>query len=421
MNKADIIALIESITPESSEEDVKAAYAQLTDTKGIKKVYILNAAQRQFNLTTLTGVTVLGSFERDDLARVTLAARHGIFDFGHLVHARKTPDGKEEGSYTWPEPALVMEAVTAAYEGRYNDIDLAAMLPRPEDVGGKVPTVPFKAVCPKSAGASGASRKAVREAPTPSDAETPAIVRPDPTPKPSKKTATTQEVPVTAPSPAFDFSTLAPEVAAAVADLVVPGIQRCFSVLGRALHAQAHVMTVLLTRQDNLAERIELVGSCILPDFEVDEMPEAPVDALQVIISAARTLMGDIEDLDQAMPRVDVQEKEEEEEPVAPVVKKTAAPPVEQKAAAQPEVKKPEVKKAAGAGQYSTADLEAIDEGQLDLTRVDFSDDKLRAEYPVSILKKIIVAFGEVPGAPTRGMLVNRVLALAKREGLLTE
>ena len=411
MKKKEVLDIIEGVTPESTTEEAQEAYKTLTETKGVNKVYVVNAAQKVFDLGTVSGMKVLSSFDRADLVRVTVAARHGVFDFGALVFPRKTPDGKEEGTYTYPKPEKIMAAIEAAYDEEYEKIDIDDLLPPANEVGGKVPKVSFKKVVPKGKAPRKSSSSKKEDKPKPAAAETP----------------TPQEEPVadkpapdkdTRPHPTahvdLDLEGLSDDVATKVAHLLAPGIQRSFAVVGKGQHAAAHVFTSILQRQDALAETLEVLGCYLDPEFEGAEFPEAPVNALQSLIASARTLVGEENVVDAEVPDekpVKAPPKEEVEE------KPVKAPPKEE---ASTKEEAPEKKKAEPSGDlYSSADLEDIDAGDIDLRRVNFSEDMLRAEYGVPVLKKIIEAFGEVPGAPTRGLLVNRVLSLAKRDQLL--
>jgi hypothetical protein len=65
---------------------------------------------------------------------------------------------------------------------------------------------------------------------------------------------------------------------------------------------------------------------------------------------------------------------------------------------------------------YTEADIAALQPGELDVSRVDYSNEAIRIHgYSIGSLKKIIEAYGEHPGVPVRGAYANRVASLNER------
>lgn len=406
MKKPEVLQLVNNITPDTPPEEVAAAAETLRSAKGLNKVFIVNAAQEVFDLKTVSGMKVLSEFNRDNLVRVVLARQSGVFDFASVVFPRKDPSGREEGSYTWPSEDLVMAAIDLAYEGRFAEIDIDGLMPDPQHVGGKPVTVPLKQLCPRAAGStkSGTARKprAPRAA---AAADT----------QPETPTTPVQETSVPPTTQTLDND----EIARAVASLIVPGIGRGFAAQGEALHAIAHVLTVTLQRQEELADRQYILACYLDPNAELPDLTEAPTGALQALIGASNRLRG----ADSAPVYEEVEGAVSAPEAYADTSAyeasgEEAAPPPPAKTETKKAAPKAEAKAAPVGDLYTEADVQALGESEIDLRRVDYSDQALRFDgYGIGSLKKILVAFGETPGAPTRGAIANRIIALAKRDG----
>jgi hypothetical protein len=430
VKKTDVLDLVESITPESETEAVEAAYETLTNTKGLKGIFIVNAAQKTFDLTGVSGMALLSGLDRQNLVRILLAARHGVFDFGALVFPRKTPDGKDEGTYTWPDEARVMAAIEAAYNENYDQIDFDALLPDPKDIGGKAPSVSFKKVFPKGSAPRKASPPKEDKPPAPSPAEEAAKEEPMPKSAPEKdapeKDAPDQTLRVQ--DTHIDLEAMAHVISTRTARLLAPGMQRSFAVVGRALHAEAYIMTAVLKRQDEIYELISLLGNYLDPNFEETELSEAPVRALTELIEAARILTEEADlpapsptDLTVSPKTLDDVAGPSHEDDDGEAAGEGEKEPVQVSSPSKPPTKAQEPKRAAepSGDKYTSEDLDDLEPDDIDLGRVDYDEGTLRSEYGVSHLRKIVEAFGETPGTPARGILVNRVMSLAKRDGLM--